>query len=71
MADKFWISQLLSNLIFNAVNYSNQGKITVSARLDKVDKVDSCLISVKDEGIGIAKEEHVKTVMKTIINNCQ
>jgi len=57
MADKFWISQLLSNLISNAVNYSNQGKITVSARLDKVDKIDSCLISVKDEGIGIAKEE--------------
>jgi len=23
------------------------------------------------KGIGIAKEEHVKTVMKTIINNCQ
>jgi DNA-binding MarR family transcriptional regulator len=23
------------------------------------------------KGIGIAKEDHVKTVMKTIINNCQ
>ncbi|MCF8494531.1 MAG: HAMP domain-containing histidine kinase [Rickettsiaceae bacterium] len=57
MADKFWISQLLSNIIFNAVNYSNHGKIIVSARLDKVDEIPVCLISIKDEGIGIAKEE--------------
>ncbi|MDP5109834.1 MAG: HAMP domain-containing histidine kinase [Rickettsiaceae bacterium] len=57
LADKFWISQLLSNVIFNAVNYSNHGKIIVSASLDKADEMDVCLISVKDEGIGIAKEE--------------
>ena len=57
LADKFWISQLLSNVIFNAVNYSNHGKIIVSARLDKVDEIAVCLISVKDEGIGIAQEE--------------
>ncbi len=56
IADKFWITQLLSNLIFNAVNYSDQGKITVATQLVKVDNVDSCFISVKDEGIGIAKE---------------
>ncbi len=56
IADKFWITQLLSNLIFNAVNYSDQGKVTVSAQLTKIDNMDSCLISVKDEGIGIAKE---------------
>jgi signal transduction histidine kinase len=56
IADKFWITQLLSNLISNAVNYSDQGKITISAQLVKIDSIDSCLISVKDEGIGIAKE---------------
>ncbi len=57
MADKFWINQLLSNLILNAVNYSDQGKITVSAQLGKVGNMDSCIISVKDEGRGIGKEE--------------
>ena len=56
IADKFWITQLLSNLISNAVNYSDQGKITISAQLVKIDSIDSCLISVKDEGIGIAKK---------------
>lgn len=57
IADKFWITQLLSNLIVNAVNYSDKGKITILAQLAKVDNMNNCLISVKDEGIGIAKEE--------------
>ena len=61
--DKFWISQLLLNLVANAVNYSKEGKVVVSANVGKVGKIDVCTISVKDEGIGIAKGE-----LKTIFN---
>ncbi len=51
-----------SNLVITEL-----GQETISAASVVVDKYRNAAL----KGIGIAKEDHVKTVMKTIINNCQ
>ena len=52
-ADKTMISIVLRNLISNALKYTNlKGMIEISSELQK----DSIVISVKDNGVGIAKE---------------
>ncbi len=51
--DKHYIQLTLDNLIINAINYSKEGKITVS--LAKKDK--SVEFSIQDEGIGIPMSE--------------
>lgn len=49
-ADKIKISQVLTNLIINAINYGNKnGKVVLS--IDSIDELVS--ISVSDDGIGI------------------
>ena len=53
IADQFWLTQLITNLLSNAVNYSEKGVITVQLR----QKSDKCIISVKDEGVGIPENE--------------
>lgn len=47
------IRQVMYNLISNAIKYTNEGKITVSAE----DLGDQVKISVKDTGIGIPKKD--------------
>lgn len=47
------IEQILLNLLENAINYTEQGQITVRARNEK----DFIIISVKDTGIGIPNED--------------
>jgi two-component system sensor histidine kinase/response regulator len=52
-ADKIMISIVLRNLISNALKYTNlKGMIEISSEL----QMDSIVISVKDNGVGIAKE---------------
>ncbi len=51
-ADQFRLEQALSNLIDNAVKYTEQGTITISAEK----KEDSVTIKVHDTGIGIPRE---------------
>lgn len=51
-----------SNLVITEL-----GQETISAASVVVEKYRNAAL----KGIGIAKEDHVKTVMKTIINNCQ
>ena len=51
--DAFWLKEVVSNLLDNAVNYTNKGKITVS--LER--KHSKILFIVKDTGIGITKED--------------
>lgn len=56
-ADKDKISQVLNNLITNAVKYSpGQEKIIVSTQL----KDNGIVVSVQDFGLGIQKEDHEK-----------
>ena len=51
-ADKFYIGQVLDNLITNAIRYGKEGGMV---KLDFRDMLDKILIEVEDNGIGIAK----------------
>ncbi len=51
--DIFWLKEVVNNLIENSLNYTKEGKITVS--LYKKNK--KILFSVKDTGIGISPED--------------
>ncbi|WP_367391341.1 ATP-binding protein [Lewinella sp. LCG006] len=54
LADEDRLQQILHNLIGNAIKFTNEGSITVSAQ----DAVEVIKISVTDTGIGIAPEKH-------------
>ena len=57
IADPFWYGQLLTNLLSNSINYSKNGAITLKFKQEKINGIDSCTISVQDEGIGIPETE--------------
>jgi signal transduction histidine kinase len=57
-ADKGRITQVISNLLNNALKFTKQGTITITVRTEKqeegtVDDDDYVLVSVKDSGTGI------------------
>ena len=58
-ADKTRVRQVLLNLLTNAIKYTEQGQITVSASRDD----GSIVISVADTGIGIPPE-YVETIFE-------
>ena len=51
-ADKFYIGQVLDNLITNSIRYGKEGGHT---KIDFRDMLDKILVEVEDDGIGIAK----------------
>ena len=51
--DKYYMKLVLDNLIINAINYSNEGNVTLTLGNDQ-DKVS---VSIQDEGIGIPTSE--------------
>ena len=53
-ADKFYIGQVLENLIVNSIRYGKDGGQTKITCRDMLDKV---LVEVEDDGIGIAKSD--------------
>jgi two-component system phosphate regulon sensor histidine kinase PhoR len=53
-ADKFYIGQVLENLIVNSIRYGKEGGLTKITCRDMLDKV---LVEVEDNGIGIAKSD--------------
>lgn len=59
LADVIRVSQILNNLISNAIHYTEQGEVIVSAHLIKkqTEKVH-IHFSVRDTGIGIPEEYH-------------
>ncbi|MBO9151133.1 ATP-binding protein [Chitinophaga sp. GCM10012297] len=59
LADVIRLSQILNNLVSNAIHYTEQGEVIVSAYLIKkqTEKVH-IHFSVKDTGVGIAEEHH-------------
>lgn len=61
-ADPGRIRDVLYNLIDNAIKYSDQGQITVKAEV----LPREVRVSVKDQGIGIAKEEANKLFSKFV-----
>jgi signal transduction histidine kinase/DNA-binding response OmpR family regulator len=58
--DEGKVSQILRNLISNALKFTPDGKVTVSARMFDTREV---LFTVRDTGIGIAPEHH-ETIFK-------
>ena len=58
IGDEKRIKQILINILANAVKYTNEGSVTLSATAEKVDENQVSLkISVADTGIGIRKED--------------
>ena len=52
-ADRDRLEQIISNIVKNAIKFTEKGKIEISAKVDH----PYLLFTVKDTGIGIAKEE--------------
>lgn len=60
-ADKFMLSSILRNLISNAIKFTpRKGSITIKTENTKVDGQMVSKVSVKDTGMGIPPEDHVK-----------
>jgi len=59
--DPLRLNQVLTNLITNAVKFTNEGSITVSSELVEKNKTGvTILFSVQDTGIGISPEQQEK-----------
>ena len=54
LCDKYYISRTIDNIIVNAIQYCKQGTITIKL---KPEQNHTIVFSVKDEGIGIPKDE--------------
>jgi PAS domain S-box-containing protein len=64
MGDSLRLNQVITNLVGNAIKFTEKGKIQLSLKLVKQDKSTACIeIAVKDTGIGIS-EDRVKTFLK-------
>ncbi len=60
-ADEIRISQVVINLISNAVKFTEKGTITVEASIETTaDKKSEILVTVADTGMGIAIEDQAK-----------
>ncbi len=61
LGDKTRLIQVINNLVTNALKFTNEGKVDVTATLIREDeKQVEVFIEVKDTGIGIAKENFDK-----------
>jgi signal transduction histidine kinase/DNA-binding NarL/FixJ family response regulator len=54
IGDRDKLIQVVINLISNAVKFTDEGKVTCTAKL----KGDNIVVSISDTGIGIAKEDY-------------
>ena len=54
MCDEHYIARTIDNIIINAIQYCKKGTITINLRKNQQEGVE---FSVKDEGIGIPKED--------------
>ncbi|MFQ6604487.1 MAG: PAS domain S-box protein [Fidelibacterota bacterium] len=52
VADEYCITQAISNLVENAIKYTNQGRVELSLRRGE----DNWKVVIKDTGIGISKD---------------
>lgn len=61
IGDALRLSQILRNLVSNAIKFTEQGEIIINCRLDKKIKDQAVIIfEIKDTGIGISKEQIAK-----------
>jgi signal transduction histidine kinase/CheY-like chemotaxis protein len=67
IGDKLRLSQILMNLVSNALKFTKNGEVTISADLKKTEKnIYYIEFKVKDTGIGIAKEHQGKIFDKFV-----
>ena len=59
LSDSLRLRQIISNLLSNAIKFTNEkGKITLRVRYNQ--KRNYLFVSIRDNGIGIAKDKHTK-----------
>lgn len=56
--DPYRLTQMLNNLLGNAIKFTTDGYVTLDAELDATRPDPWLLLRVRDSGIGIALEEH-------------
>ena len=61
-ADRVRVTQVISNLLNNAIKFTKEGKITIT--IEKKDNEEVAVISIKDTGIGIDSEVFPKLFSK-------
>lgn len=61
------LSQIIMNLVSNALKFTKDGKVVVSCDLDRVEGTRHFIqFKVKDNGVGIAKENQEKIFEKFV-----
>ena len=67
IGDKLRLSQIIMNLVSNALKFTKNGEVAVTADLKKVEgKINFIEFKIKDTGIGIAKEHQEKVFDKFV-----
>ena len=61
IGDPFRITQILINLVGNAIKFTHQGFIKINVKLEEINEtIIKLVFSIKDTGIGISKEKQKK-----------
>lgn len=55
-SDRRMTKEILKNIVDNAIKYTNQGFVEISANMDKIENETFITVKIKDTGIGIQKE---------------
>ena len=67
IGDKLRLSQVFMNLVSNALKFTKDGEVKISATLEKIEGTKHFIsFEVKDTGIGIAKEDQEKIFEKFV-----
>ncbi|NNE29060.1 MAG: response regulator, partial [Saprospiraceae bacterium] len=70
MGDPTRLNQIISNLVSNAINYSEEGEVNVDVSLHNLDNRDATLlITIQDSGNGIPEEKLEEMFRKFDRNN--
>jgi CheY-like chemotaxis protein len=56
-SDPARLRQIITNLVGNALKFTSDGQVTVGMRWEQVRQADQLVITVRDTGIGIAKDK--------------
>ena len=67
IGDKLRLSQIIMNLVSNALKFTKNGKVTIHVKLEKVEGKSYFLaFKIEDNGIGIAAEDQEKIFEKFV-----
>src|SRR5699024_4231590 len=59
-SDPFRIRQIITNLVTNAIKFTQKGEVLIKAGLNNEGIQSRMILTVKDTGIGISKEKKEK-----------